>query len=427
MIREIVMPKLGLTMSEGLVYKWHVSVGDEVKVGDILSSIETDKLTNDIESDVEGTVRALLVKEGDTVPVKQVIAIIGAIDDDISAYSTASTDEVATTSIISSKAENTEITKKQGEYTLATPYAKKIANQRGISLKGVVGTGYSQVVVARDVENSQAEKLKITGTAKNYAEKHGINPMLLEKKARIKKDDVIQHLAQNIDELKELVPASNTRKIIAKRMLENWQTSPMVTFDIDINMDEVIAMRKKLNTQYKKDNIRITYNHIVIMVLSQLLLKHRLLNAYNSDDQIELHNYVNMGLAVATDSSLVVPNLKRSEQLSLYEISVSVEDLITRARSNKLELSEMENGTFTVTNLGMYGLKSFTPIINKPEVAIMGISAIRDEFTFVNEEIQMTKVCTFSLTADHAIVDGAVAGAFLKEFKQYMENPYLLL
>ncbi len=436
MAREIVMPKLGLTMSEGTIVKWHVSEGDSVKAGDKIMSVETDKLTNDVEIDVDGVVRMVLYDNGDVVPVKQLVAVVAGEDEDISMYDDAkkssepkAKEDVKEVKAISASAPQPAAVVSQSGEMLATPYAKHLAKQMGVALNNVQATGYDGVIVARDIEAAKNNMPKMTGAAKNAAAIHGVDPSGIQSEGRIKKADIFARIGMQDDVIQpvEREKASNMRKIIAKNMLNNWNTSPMVTFDIDVNMDEVIRLRQSLNKEYASDGIKITYNHILVKALSKLLLTHKSLNSYFDGEEIEYHNYVNFGMAVATDTGLIVPNLKNSEKLSLPEIAVLLEDLIERTRNNTLQLSEMQGGTFTVTNLGMYGLKSFSPIINKPEVAIMGVNAIRDGIKLVDGEVVNTKVCTFSLTADHSVVDGRDAGAFLQDFKKHLENPYLML
>ncbi len=432
MAREVVMPKLGLTMSEGVIAKWYVSEGDSVKEGDKLMSVETDKLTNEVISDVVGIVRLILVPEGSVVPVKEIVAVVGDADEDISQYKSMApaldagneSEEVAVGDVKEASAPLHHVA--AGE-NLATPYAKHIAKEKGISLSDVSATGYNGVIVSRDVLDAEKSKPKMTGAARNAAALHGVDVSEIQKTGRIKKEDILARISAASLGGVERVKASSLRKTIAKNMLANWNTSPMVTFDIDVEMDEMIAMRTTLNEEYKELGVKISYNHIFAKILSKLLLKHRELNAYFDGQEIEYHNYVNIGLAVAIDAGLVVPNLKNAETMDLVEISVLMDDLVQKARNGGLQLDEMQGGTFTITNLGMYGLKSFTPIINKPEVAILGVSAIRDDFRLEGEDILVGKVATFSLTADHSLVDGAVAGAFLKDFKKYVENPYLML
>lgn len=432
MAREIVMPKLGLTMSEGTIAKWYVSEGDSISKGDRIMSVETDKLTNEVISDVDGVVRLILIPEGGVVPVKELVAVVAGAEEDISQYLDKKLDFSEADNIdvsIEISESKTEISKeKDKDVILATPYAKHLAKINNINLSSIHPTGYEGVIVARDVLKYKENAPKITGSAKNMAISKGVDYSEISKEGRIRKEDILAKIASSskIEDISR-VKATKIRRLIADNMLNNWKTSPMVTFDIDVNMEEVISLRNKLNKEYSEQGVKISYNHILIRILSKLLLKHKEINAYYDGEEIEYHNYVNLGLAVATDTGLVVPNLKKSDKLDLFEISVITEDLIQRTRENRIELFEMEGGTFTVSNLGMYGLKSFTPIINKPEVAILGVSVIRDEIVLKDDEIKPSKVSTFSLTADHSLVDGAVAGAFLKDFKKYMENPYLVL
>lgn len=440
MAREIVMPKLGLTMSEGTIVRWNKAEGDEVKVGDVLMSVETDKLTNDVVSDADGILRLILVKEGETVPVKELVAVVAAAGEDISAFEArapkakepAKDEKAEEVKASSPKEERT--TKAAGD-NLASPYAKKLASDWGIDLSNVTPSGYDGVIVSRDVESAKYNLPKMSGAARNAAAVHGIDVSKISKDSRVLKADVMARLNASQTPSSEREAASNMRKIIAKNMLNNWTTSPMVTFDIDVEMDSIIELRKQVNSHNSEDGVKVSYNHIIMKILSKLLLKHRALNSYFDGEEIEYHDYVNIGLAVATDTGLIVPNLKNAHLMSLNEIAILTEDLVARTRTDSIDLDEMQGGTFTISNLGMYGLRSFTPIINKPEVAIMGINTIRDELRLAccsgedkaGANVKTVKVTTFSLTCDHSMVDGAAAAAFLSEFKQLAEHPYLLI
>ncbi len=431
MAREIVMPKLGLTMSEGTITRWYLSEGDSVSRGDKIMSIETDKITNDVESDVDGVLRLVLYNDGDSVAVKEVVAIIADEDEDISMYKHLKKG-VKSVSDEAKKSDSKVVDSRpafvKNDELLATPYAKHLSDELGIELNTVVPTGYNGVIVARDVELSKQSLTKMTGAARNAAAIHRVDVSDITTNSRVKKDDVLAVLNSGAAvRVEEKIEVSNMRKSIAENMISYWQNTPMVTFNIDVNMDNVIGMRDSLNREYANDGVKISYNHIIAKALSKLLLKHKSLNAYFDGSEVEYHNYVNIGIAVAIGDGLVVPNLKNSQNLSLVEIAIGMDDLIERARVDNLDLDEVNGGTFTITNLGVYGLNSFSPIINKPESAILGVNSIRDELRIVDEKVVITKVCTFSLTADHSLVDGKNAGAFLKDFKKYLENPFFML
>jgi len=400
MVREILMPKLGLTMVEGTITQWFVKEGEHVNVGDKLLEVETDKLTNEITADTEGTVRSILVRAGETAEVQDLIGIISGEDDDISSY------------------------------VPATPYAKKVASERGVDLNKVVPTGYKGVIVAKDVENAgvQEVRIKVTPTARKMAEDKGVNLAEIYNGSKIRKADILALEEKQISEEDfETERASSMRKIIAQRMKTTWAGTPMVTFNMEANMTELINLRERLKPIYLKEGLKLTYNHIIMKILSRLLIKYRYLNASFEDDTIIYHKHVNLGIAVDVERGLMVPNVKGIEKMTLKEIAGETEKLIEDARTNKLNPDYLTGGTFTITNIGMFGTEYFTPIINKPEVAILGINRIVDKPVALNKEVVIRPMMNLSLTTDHSLVDGAMSARFLREIVDIIENPFLLI
>ncbi|MDF2948197.1 MAG: PdhC [Sedimentibacter sp.] len=433
MIKEILMPKLGLTMVEGKIIQWFVKEGEFVNVGDKLFEVETDKLTNEIMADTEGILKNILVNEGETAEVKALIGIIAGENDDISSILTNSGVEIQQLIDIEFS-EETPITEQpeniESSYIKATPYAKKLAEERGIDINNVTATGYRGTIVANDVENAEINeiKIKVTPTARKMAEDKGINLAEIYTGTKIKKADIlaIEEKYPQDNEF-ENEKASSMRKIIAQRMKNTWAGTPMVTFNMEADMTETINLREKLKAVYERDGIRLTYNHIIMKILSKLLVKYRYLNASFDNDTIIYHKHVNLGIAVDVEKGLMVPNVKEIEKMTLREIAVQTEKLIEDARTNKLSPDYLSGGTFTITNLGMFGIESFSPIINKPEVAILGINKIAEKPVVVNKEIVIRPMMNLSLTTDHSLVDGALSAKFLKEIVEIIENPYLLI
>lgn len=438
MAREILMPKLGLTMVEGTITNWFVNENEYVKIGDKLFEVETDKLTNEINADTEGFLRKILVKASQSAPVKALIGIIAEKDEDISGLLGGASEETSFEAEKSVEEETRDIVLQRNDsgYVLATPYAKKLAAERGINLRNVTTTGYNGVVAAKDVEAFKTGEIRIKATpvAKKMASEYGINLSEIDKGTRIKKDDVQalynKKVAANIVNTRastETEKASGIRKFIAQRMKNNWTGTPMVTFNMEADMTELIQLREKLKPLYMKDGIKLTYNHLIMKILSRLLVKYRFLNSSFEDDTIIYHNYVNLGVAVDIEKGLVVPNVKGIDRKTLREIAHETEQLIEDARTNKLNPDNLTGGTFTITNIGMFGMDSFTPIINKPEVAILGINRIVDKPVVVDKQIVIRPMMNLSLTTDHSLVDGALSAKFLSEIKEMIENPYLLI
>lgn len=432
MANFIVMPKMGLTMSEGIISNWRKQEGDAIRQGEVLFEVETDKLTNDFESTSEGILRKILVREG-TVPVLAPVAIVGTADEDISAFlkevgaPELEKEEVRTESI---KAEPKTLAA-QGGRVKASPRAKKLAQEMGIDINLVIGTGPDGSVTENDIKNyketPKEDTKKVSPTAAVVAEKLGVDMNKIEKDTRIMKEDVVK--LKLSDELEKYAAPqeyrktmSTMRKVIAKRMLESTQISPTVTFNIKVDTSAMKQLREDV-----KDVMKVSYNDILVKILSKVLLEFPLLNSSIDGNDIITRNYVNMGVAVALPEGLLVPVVKYANVKSIKEISQEIKSLSEKAKENRLTPDDLQGGTFTISNIGMYGIESFSPIVNQPEVAILGVNAIKEEAVIENGEIKIKPLMNLSLTADHRAVDGAVAAEFLAKLKQYIERPNLLL
>lgn len=432
MARELVMPKLGLTMIQGTVIKWFFNEGDRINQGDILYEVETDKLTNQIAADTGGILRKILVHKGETVPVKSLLGVIADENEDISNIlgEVKKTNDEIEPKVVEEAVSGTEkvSTANKTDYILATPYAKKLAGEKNIELSKIAPTGYKGVVLAKDVEQYKEAKIKATPTARIMAEQKGIELSDIYTGTRIRKSDILAfEEKQPAEDSVEVEETGTMRKIIAQRLKTTWAGTPMVTFNIEADMTELIALREKLKPIYNSEGLKLTYNHIIMKILSKLLIKYRYLNASFEDDTIIYHNNVNLGVAVDVERGLIVPNVKAIEKMTLREISSETEKLIENARTNQLSPDDLIGGTFTITNIGMFGMESFTPIINKPEVAILGINTIADKPVVINKEITIRPMMNLSLTTDHSLIDGVLSAKFIREIKQIIENPYLLI
>ena len=327
-----------------------------------------------------------------------------------------------------------------GQYVPATPYAKKLAREKGIDLAAVPATGYRGVVVSRDVEGfvpaaasaAGAAAVKASPLAEKVAADLGID--LADVKAahgRVLAEDLLRYIAATrekadgeTDDAREEVKAmSGMRKAIAKNMQNSHMTSPTVTFNLGIDMTEMKHYREQL----KAKEIKVSYTDLLVKFVAKALTEFPLLNCSVQDNKIIYKHYVNMGVAVALDNGLVVPNIVDADKKSLTEISAEVKEMARLAREGKLPPEKLSGGTFTITNLGMYGIESFSPIINQPEVAILGVNTMEDKVVVRNGEICIRPIMNLSLTADHRVVDGSVAAQFLQRVKSLMENPALIL
>ena len=431
MAEFIVMPKMGLTMTKGTLTNWKKKEGDLVNKGDILFEVETDKITNKVEAKTSGVLRKILVDK-ETVDVFVPVGIIGRADEDISELLDQASKEPKKDE--PQKEEGPKETGKpapavkDGERVKISPRAKKIAKDLNVDYNLVAGTGPGGAITEEDIRKfAEQPKTKASPTAAVVAGQLGVDIHNIEKDTRIMKADVVRYkyhedLAKYADPQEYRLPMTNMRKIIAERMLYSVQTSPSVSFNIKVDTTGMKQLREEL-----KDTIKVSYTDILVKIVSRVLLDFPLLNSRVDGDEIITRNYVNMGVAVALPEGLSVPVVKYANVKGLKEISNEIKDLGERAKSYNLMPDELTGGTFTISNLGMYGIESFTPIINQPEVAILGVNAIHKESVVVNDELVLKPMMNLSLTADHRVVDGAVAAEFLAKLKEYIERPGLLL
>lgn len=440
MAKVVVMPKLGLTMTEGTISAWKKKEGDAVNEGEALFEVETDKLTNTIEATASGILRSILVGEGQTVSCLEPIAIIAAADEDISGLAGAvpaasQTPEAAQTEAAPPAA---AAVRTHGERTLASPAAKKLAKELGIDIAAVKGTGPKGRVTEEDVKNYKpaapgpAAPGKSAGKASPLAAKVaadiGLALEQLDGHGRILAADILKYLEDTREKAadaarEETVPMSGMRKAIAKNMLNSHMTSPTVTFNLSVDMTAIKHYREQL----KAENINVSYTDLLVKFTAKALTEFPLLNCSVEDNKIIYKHYVNMGVAVALDNGLVVPNITDADKKSLTEISAELKELARLAREGGLTMEKLRGGTFTITNLGMYGIESFSPIINQPEVAILGVTMMEDRAVVRNGEIVIRPMMTLSLTADHRVADGSVAASFLRRIKCLLESPALML
>ena len=442
MAKVVVMPKMGLTMTEGTVSKWLKKIGDEVKEGEPFFEAETDKLTNTIEATASGVVRHFFVEEGTTVPVLEKVAIIADAGEDISALlGDAAPAAAAPEAAAAPAAAAPAPVRAPGERIVAAPAAKKLAKELGIDLALVPGTGPNGRITLDDVKNwkpapaapavEEEPKKKASPLAAAVAKDLGIDLEKVEAKDRVLAEDILRFLENTREKAEEkeeapreeLVPMNGMRKAIARNMLNSVQTSPTVTMNLSVDMTAMKAYREQLKSQ----EIKVSYTDLLVKFVSKALLEYPLVNCSVEDNKIRYKHYVNMGVAVALDNGLLVPNIPDSDKKSLTEISAEVKELAKQAREGSLPMDRLKGGTFTITNLGMYGVESFTPIINQPEVAILGVTTIEDRAVVRGGEIVIRPMMTLSLTVDHRVIDGSVGASFLQRVKNLLENPALML
>lgn len=419
---RIDMPKLSDTMEEGVIAKWNVSEGDKVSSGDIIAEVETDKATMDVEVFDDGTILKLMAEEGEGIPLGKPIAIIGEEGEDISdllsdvgggeesveAPAEASRNGQETKSYDSGlgDVEKAEGKKEAAEADAngrikASPLARNMAEEEGIDLAKVEGTGPHGRIIKRDIENYEPSKAPAPA---------------------VDVEAVATYAAET--EESEDVRISQMRKTIARRLAESKFSSPHFYETIDIDMEDAIAARKQLN---EVSDVKISFNDLVVKAAAVALKQHQDVNSSWLGDKIRRHGQVHVAVAVAIDEGLVTPVIRHTDKKGLNVISKETKALAEKARNRDLQPEEMEGSTFTISNLGMFGIEEFTAIINPPNACIMAVGAIRDVPVVKDGEVVPGKRMKVTLSSDHRIVDGAKAANFLNTFKGLLENPMSML
>jgi pyruvate dehydrogenase E2 component (dihydrolipoamide acetyltransferase) len=418
----ITMPRLSDTMTEGTVATWLKKVGDTVAEGDILAEIETDKATMEFESFNEGTLLYIGISEGQSAPIDSLLAIIGPAGTDISGiaenYKIGGTASVATEETKSAPASQTapivQEVSADGQRVLASPLAKKIADEKGIQLAQVKGSGENGRITKSDVENFTV------GSQESNAKSQVAQPSTDNSQPATISKPYIPAGQIATEEIKN----SQMRKIIAKRLAESLFTAPHYNLVIEVTMDEAMKSRAIINSV---PDTKVSFNDMVIKASALALKKHPKINSQWTAESIIINYHVNIGVAVAVEDGLVVPVLPFTDGMSLSQIGTSVRDLAGRAKNKKLLPTEMEGSTFTISNLGMFGITEFNSIINQPNSAILSVGAIVEKPVVKNGQIVVGNTMMLSLACDHRTIDGATGAQFLQTLKQYIENPVTML
>ena len=417
-VEVITMPRLSDTMEEGTVAKWNKKVGDPVNEGDILAEIETDKATMEFESFYSGTLLYIGLEEGQSAAVDSVLAAIGKEGTDPEAVKAAiASSTVSVSQAEEPKAELVAVAVAEQKQTpkpelavaqspivanenhngrlIASPLAKKLAEEKGISLQQVKGSGDGGRIIKRDIENFK-------GSAGGFAVASG---------------------PKGVESVTELANSS-MRKAIAKRLSASKFSAPHYYLGVELNMDNAIAFRQQFNTL---PDTKISFNDIVLKAVALALKEHPQVNSQWFDDKVVQNHHVHLGVAVAVEDGLVVPVLKFTDEMDLRQIGVTVKDYALRARDKKLTPAEMDGSTFTVSNLGMFGIQEFTSIINQPNSAILSVGAIEKKPVVKEDAIVVGNTMKLTLACDHRTVDGATGALFLQSLRLYIENPIRLL
>jgi len=401
MAHKIVMPQFGVTTTKGTIVKWCKKIGDSIKIGEIIFEVETDKITTEVESTVEGILLKTLYKEGDEIQVTSTVAIVGEPGEDISALET----EGSNIYIAGVKEQGVEIQKpsnidKNGKTDKnissikISPVAKKLAQKNGITndeLVSIVGTGYGGILSKKDIID------------------------FIENKKNLKEPKAASS---------QLALLSEMRKAIANNMLNSWQNIPQFNLRMDINASSMIKKRNAINEELKSNSslFFISYNDFFVKAAAMAIVDFPSINSIFSINGITKKENINIGLAVALDNGLIVPNIKDADKKSLLEIAESRIRIIDNAKRGNLSSSDITNGTLTISNLGFFDVDSFTAIINPPETIILAVGKIREKLVFSDNKIENQPYFSFVATIDHRIVDGAQGAQFLQKFKEYIED-----
>jgi len=415
-VQVISMPRLSDTMTDGTVAAWLKTVGDSIQEGDILAEIETDKATMEFESFYEGNLLHIGVQEGETAPVDSLLAIVGPEGTDVSSIlaggvptkaKTPKKEEKKTevpkeTAKTSTKTtESTEISTNNEGRVFASPLAKKIAADKGFNLADIKGSGENGRIIKKDVEN-------YTPAAKEAPQQ----------------ERTTTNVVTLGEEKSEEVKNSQMRKAIAKSLGNSKFSAPDFSLTIEVDMDNAIASRKTINAI---PDTKVSFNDMVVKACAMALQKHPQVNTSWNDNTTVYHQHIHVGVAVAVDEGLLVPVIKHTNQLSLTQIGAGVRDLAGKARNKKIAPAEMQGSTFTVSNLGMFGIQNFNSIINQPNSAILSVGAIVQKPVVKDGQIVVGNTMSLTLTCDHRTVDGAVGAQFLQTLKTFIENPVTMI
>ncbi len=411
MAEVIRMPKMSDTMTEGVIVAWLKKEGDAIKPGDILAEVETDKATMELENYVKGTLLYIGIKEGEAVPVDAVIAIVGQPGEDFKSLLS----EQPKASAGSEASKPAEEPKNETPVALpavtsapaavsnngrvfASPLAKKMAEEKGIDINAIAGSGENGRIVKRDVENFKGSAASVGATA--------VSNSIFGKESF------------------EEIPVSQMRKTIAKRLGESKFSAPHFYLTMEINMDNAVAARARIN-EYAE--VKVSMNDIIVKAASIALRKHPQVNSSWLGDKIRFNHHIHIGVAMAVEEGLLVPVVKFADHKSLSQISAEVKTYSEKAKTKKLQPADWEGNTFTISNLGMFGIEEFTAIINPPDACILAVGSVKETVIVEKGQMRAGQVMKVTLSCDHRVVDGVVGSKFLQTLKELLEEPVKLL
>lgn len=440
MAEKIIMPKQGLQMTEGTITKWLVKEGDKVEIGQPLFEMETDKNTIQIDSTAAGEVLKLVAKEDETVPITETIAIVGKKGEDFTdllpkkeekkpepapapAAPAAPAVKAAPAAPAAPAADDVTPIALEGGRIFVTPRAKMTAERKNLDYKTVKGTGPSGLIIERDILAAAA--VKASPVAKAIAARKGVSVTTVTgtgENGKIVKHDILSGDA-NLAREDKVIPISGMRKVIADNMMNSVQSMAHAYHKVAVDMSQA----KLIRAAFKKAEKKVSFNDIIIMALGRALQEHPRMNALVEDGKITEKGSVNIGIAVAVDNGLIVPTVRDVQNMTLGEIHDESARLIAKTKAGGLKKEDYSGGTFTVSNLGMFGIDEFTAIVNPPQVGILAVGAMTDTPVVRDGQIVVRPMMNLILTYDHRVIDGAPAAQFLSRLKELLENPYLMI
>ncbi len=419
MATEVKLPRLGQGMESGTIVRWLKTEGEAVSKGEPLYELDTDKVTQEVEAESDGVLLKIVIADGE-VDVGTTVGIIGGQDEDVAALLADSQggngDAPAATEVapvsktpalsrpseaapageakVEEPAQSSTTPRAPGEHVKASPLARRIAREQGVDIRQIAGTGPEGRVIAEDVENAVARPASAAGAPAS--------------------PDV------------EIVELTSTRKTIARRLTEAWQ-APVFQLTVTADATELVATRERMVELLREDETKPTVSDVLTRIVASALVRHRPVNANFVDGKLHRFAAANVGLAVAAPSGLVVPVIRDADKKSVQQIAADRADIVSRARDGKLKLPDLEGGTFTISNLGMYGIEQFIAVLNPPQVAILAVGSIDERATVIDGDLAIVPTMTMTLTCDHRAIDGSEGAEFLRDVKAYVEAPALAL
>ncbi|MQR89239.1 2-oxo acid dehydrogenase subunit E2 [Bacillus megaterium] len=408
MAAEVVMPKLGMAMKEGTVSTWNKKVGDSVSKGDMIASINSEKIEMDIEAPQDGVILDILVQEDVGVPPGTIICYVGKPNEQLTEQNRSANElqapknEVAAAISLEEPPANAAPSKKNKETVRISPIARKIAESENLNVETIKGTGPKGRITKADVEKVLAERASEASPQTIDRDNTAIN--------------------------KETLPVAGMRKVIASRMHNSLLNSAQLTINMKADVTDLLSLQREIkDVTQQRHKVKISLTDFIARAVVLSLQEHKQMNSAYIDNEIHLYNHVHLGMAVALENGLVVPVMQHAEKMSLVELAAELKTRAADARQGQLSTDRMQGSTFTITNLGAYGVEYFTPVLNPPETGILGVGATEDIPMYKGDELQKRNLLPLSLTFDHRVLDGAPAANFLGTIKQYLEQPILLL